>query len=252
MINIELKPEYVVSAFGVPLTNSFLTTLLVSVLLVLLSVAFYLNRNRKSFAVELPRVVVYELLKMTDAVTRDRALSKRILPLVATFFIFILSANLIALLPGFLGSLYLQTAGGTIPALRSPNSDLTTTLALAAIAVFGIQVISLGVLGLRRYVGRFIDLSGFANFVTGLLELVSEAVKVLSFSFRLFCNIFAGEVLLVVMAFLVPYFLPLPFMVLEVFVGVIQAFIFAMLTLTFIKTSVMRHVPDVEAVRRQA
>ena len=73
--------------------------------------------------------------------------------------------------------------------------------------------------------------------------MLSEGVKVLSFSMRLFGNIFSGELLLLVIAFLVPYIIPLPFMILEVFVGIIQAFIFAMLTLTFIKTSIMRHIP---------
>lgn len=246
MINIELQPEYIVSLFGLEITNSFLTTIIVSVLLVLLALLFYFNRSKRNFAVNLPRVVVYELLKMTDSVTKDRELSKKILPLIATFFIFILSANLIALVPGFLGSMFIETGEGVLPVLRSPNSDLTTTLALAIISVAGIQVISFHVLGLKNYVGRFIDFSGFSNFVTGLFELVSELVKLLSFSFRLFGNIFAGEVLLVVIAFLVPFFLPLPFMVLEVFVGVVQAFIFAMLTLTFIKTSVIRHIPEQE------
>ncbi len=72
--------------------------------------------------------------------------------------------------------------------------------------------------------------------------MISEGVKVLSFSFRLFGNVFAGEILIFIIAFLVPYIIPLPFIVLEVFLGIIQAFIFAMLTLTFMKTSTMRHL----------
>jgi F-type H+-transporting ATPase subunit a len=152
------------------------------------------------------------------------------------------TANLLALLPGFLGSFFVHTADGNIPLLRSPNSDLTTTLALTVVSIFSIQFFSLRILGFRRYVARFFDFSGPVKFILGFFEMISEAVKVLSFSFRLFGNIFAGEVLLLVIAFLVPYIVPLPFMILEMFVGVIQAFIFAVLTLTFIRTGTMRHL----------
>jgi len=156
---------------------------------------------------------------------------------VATFFIFIVTANLLALIPGFLGSLFVRVPRGRVPLLRSPNSDLTTTLALALFSVFAIQFFSLRALGLKGYLGRFFNFTNPIRFVLGFFEMISEGVKVLSFSFRLFGNIFAGEVLLLVIAFLIPYFIPLPFMLLEVFVGVIQAFVFAVLTLTFIKTS---------------
>ena len=121
-------------------------------------------------------------------------------------------------------------------------SDLTTTLALALVAVTSIQYFSWSVLGLKKYLARFFNFINPIQFILGFFELISEAVKILSFSFRLFGNVFAGEVLLLVIAFIIPYVLPLPFMILEVFVGVIQAFIFAVLTLTFIKTSTIRHI----------
>jgi len=91
-------------------------------------------------------------------------------------------------------------------------------------------------------VKRFFNFKNPMAFILGFFEMISEAVKILSFSFRLFGNVFAGEVLLLIIAFLVPYIIPLPFMILEVFVGIIQAFIFAILTLTYIKTSTMRHI----------
>jgi F-type H+-transporting ATPase subunit a len=234
MINIGLEPEYIIDIFGLAITNTFLTTVLVSILLVILALF--------SSVSELLRVPVLELLKLTDTVTRDRRLSKRILPLIATFFIFIVSANLLALLPGFLGSFYLKTPDGVLPLLRSPNSDLTTTAALAVFSVLAIQFFSLRILGIRGYLRRFFNFRSPLTFILGFFEMLSEGVKVLSFSFRLFGNIFAGEVLLLIIAFLVPYIIPLPFMILEVFVGIIQAFIFAMLTLTFIKTSVVQQI----------
>ena len=119
--------------------------------------------------------------------------------------------------------------------MRSPSSDLNFTLAIAISAVIGIQVFSITSIGLIKYIKRFINFSGPINFFVGILELVSEAAKIVSFSFRLFGNIFAGEVLLIVMYFLAPYIIPLPFMILEIFVGFIQALVFSMLTLVFLK-----------------
>ncbi len=242
MINIELQSEYIFSLLGLKITNTFFTTFLVTLIIVILSLIFYFKKNKKNFFIETLRIIVYELLKLTDMVTGDRKLSKKILPLIATFFIFISTANLLALIPGFLGSFYVQTSQGTFSLLRSPNSDLTTTLALALISVFFIQYFSLRALGLKDYIKRFLNFTSPVAFILGFFEMISEGVKILSFSFRLFGNVFAGEVLLLIIAFLIPYIIPLPFMILEIFVGVIQAFIFAMLTLTFIKTSTIKQL----------
>jgi F-type H+-transporting ATPase subunit a len=241
MISISLKSQYVASFLGLSLTNSFLTSLVVTVLLAALSIFYYLRRDyyehHRNFFFDGLRVLFHKLLQITDGVTGNRALSKKIVPLVATFFLFIITANLLTLIPGFLGSFFVATSAGNLPLLRSPNSDLTTTIALAACAVFGIQYFSVQALGLGGYVKRFLNLSSPVNFFLGFFELLSEAARILSFSFRLFGNLFAGEVLLLVIAFLTPYIIPLPFMLLEMCVGVIQAFIFAILTLTFIKVS---------------
>jgi F-type H+-transporting ATPase subunit a len=243
MININLQPEYILLISGISITNTFLTSILVTVFLGALGIIFYVKKqSHKNIIINGLRILIFELLKLTDTVTRNRELSKKILPLVATFFLFIVTANLFALVPGFLGSFFVQTPQGELSLLRSPNSDLTTTLALALFSVISIQFFSLRVLGLKKYLGRFFNFTNPIKFILGFFEMISEAVKILSFSFRLFGNIFAGEVLLLVIAFLVPYIIPLPFMILEVFVGIIQAFIFAVLTLTFIKTSTMRHL----------
>jgi F-type H+-transporting ATPase subunit a len=100
-------------------------------------------------------------------------------------------------------------------------------------------------LGVKKYAGKFLisplKKPYFIGTFVGLLEIISEFAKVISFSFRLFGNIFAGEVLLTVMLMLVPYFLPLPFLFLEIFVGFIQALVFAMLTLVFMKMATEAH-----------
>jgi F-type H+-transporting ATPase subunit a len=243
MIDVGLQSEYIATVLGVDLTNAFLTSVLVTALLGAAVIIFYLKRqNHKNVFINGIRVLVFELLKLTDMVTGDRRLSKKILPLIATFFMFIVTANLLTLIPGFLGSLFVETPAGKFALLRSPDSDLTTTLALALISVLAIQFFSLRILGAKKYLGRFLNFTNPVRFILGFFEVISEVVKVFSFSFRLFGNIFAGEVLLLVIAFLVPYVIPLPFMILELFVGIIQAFIFAILTLTFIKTSAVRRI----------
>ncbi len=240
MINISLHSEYILSIFGFKVTNTFLTSFLVTVILSALGFVFYLaKQNRRNIILNGMRILIFELLKFTDTVTQDRELSKRVLPLIATFFLFIVTANLLALMPGFLGSFFVRTSEGNLPVLRSPNSDLTTTVSLALVSVFSIQFFSVKAFGARGYLERFINFSNPIRFFLGFFEIFSESVKVLSFSFRLFGNIFAGEILLLIIAFLVPYIIPLPFMILEVFVGIIQAFIFSTLTLTFIKTSLV-------------
>ena len=215
--HIGLKAEYIFSVFGLKITNSFFTTVLVTLIIVALALIFYFNRNKKFFVSQALKVVVYELLKFTDKVTGDRKLSKKVLPLAATFFIFIVCANLLALIPGFLGAVFVATADGSFSLLRSPNSDLTTTLSLALISVLFIQVFSFQALGLKEYLKRFFDFSSPIAFILGFFEMISEAIKILSFSFRLFGNVFAGEVLLLIIAFLVPYIIPIPFSVFPFF-----------------------------------
>jgi F-type H+-transporting ATPase subunit a len=128
-----------------------------------------------------------------------------------------------------------------VPLLRSPASDLNFTLALALIAVTMVNVFATSIVGLRGRVSVFFNFSSPIKFFVGILELLSEFARIISFTFRLFGNVFAGEVLLAIMALLVPYLVPLPFMFLEVFVGFIQAFIFGMLTLVFVALAITPH-----------
>jgi F-type H+-transporting ATPase subunit a len=135
-----------------------------------------------------------------------------------------------------------QTPGLLVPYLRSANSDINTTLALALVAMFMIHWWGLRTLGIFGHVGKFINFKeGPIMLFVGLLEIVGEAARIISFTFRLFGNIFAGEVLLVAMAFLLPVIGIIPFLGLELFVGFIQATIFAVLTLVFAATAVASH-----------
>lgn len=127
-----------------------------------------------------------------------------------------------------------------VPILRPGSADLNTTLALGIISVLATQYIGISFLGLN-YFKKFINFSSPIDFFVGILETVSEFAKIISFAFRLFGNIFAGEVLLVVISFLVPVIVPMPFYGLEIFVGFIQALVFSMLTLVFFNMATHSH-----------
>jgi len=133
------------------------------------------------------------------------------------------------------------------PYVRPAATDLNVPLAIALISVLWTQVIGVQALG-GSYFRKFFmpHMTGMKpiDLVVGLLELVSEFAKIISFTFRLFGNVFAGAVLLFVMSFLVPFFVPLPFYGLELFVGFMQAFVFAILTLIFMSMATVGHGPD--------
>ncbi len=237
-ISIKAEPLFHLGSFVV--TNSYLTSLVA--LAFLLALAFFL---RKSIGLIPGRIqsifelLTEELLKLADGLLGSRERSLKYLPVVATVFLFILVSNWIGLFPG-VGSIILHegSEGAVIPLFRSPAADLNFTLALALVAVLVVQIFGVAAVGLRAHSGKFFNFHHPIYTFVGFLELISEFVKIISFSFRLFGNVFAGEVLLGIVGFLVPYAVPLPFLFLEVFVGFIQAFIFSMLTLVFIAMSV--------------
>lgn len=139
------------------------------------------------------------------------------------------------------------------PFVRAAATDLNLTLGLGLFAFLAIQYFGVQSLGIR-YFTKFLNTPALENmgkrpmgvmdFVVGLLEIISEVAKILSFGFRLFGNIFAGQVLLFVMAFLVALLLPAIFYGLELFVGLIQAFVFAMLLLVFSSMAMESHSHD--------
>jgi F-type H+-transporting ATPase subunit a len=181
-------------------------------------------------------------------------------PLVGTFFFFILTANWMGLLPG-VGSIgvWEEHNGEAIlvPLLRGADADLSVTLALALISFVAIQYFGFRFQG-QHYLRKFFNFTApkdsgalrpllmFSNGFAGLLELISEFIKIFSFAFRLFGNVFAGEVLLIVISYLAAFVVSLPFMGLELFVGVVQALIFSMLSLIFFMMAAQQHGEEAE------
>ncbi len=237
-IHVALAAERIGTFMGIPITNTLIMSWIVMGLLFIFAIVV---RSRLSLIpgkfqtfVELLFSYVYDFIETT---LEDAKWTKRIFPLLLTLFLFIALANLIEFTPG-IGSITIDHDGHTVPLLRSMNTDLNVTLALTFIVMFAIEFAGIFALGLFKYAGKFINFSSPINFVVGIIELVSELSRFVSFSFRLFGNIFAGEVLIAVVSFFVPYFLPAPLMAFEMFVGIVQGAVFALLTLFFVKMAI--------------
>jgi len=228
-----------------PITNSLLTTWVVTAILI----AFAFASTRKITAVpsslqNFAEFLVESFQDLVASIAGDK--TKVFLPIVGSFFFFILLGNYFGLLPGFGTIGFFEQEHGQkifVPILRSMNSDLNTTLALAIVSLILTHFLAIRYLGLLGYLGRFFSINPIFLFV-GFLEIISEITKVLSLSFRLFGNIYAGEVVLTTAATrFFAFIVPLPFYFLELLVGFIQALIFAILTLVFmvILTSKQEH-----------
>ncbi|MBI4049423.1 MAG: F0F1 ATP synthase subunit A [Candidatus Doudnabacteria bacterium] len=245
------EPIFHIGSF--PVTNSYINSLLA--VLFFLVVGFILRKKTSMVPQGMQNFaesVLEFMLRYVDQVTRDRKKSLRFLPIVGGLFLFILFSNWIGLLPGT-GSIgrWISLHGQIelVPLLRPANADLNMTLAMAVFAVVVSHVLGIVTIGFFRYANKFVKLADLYGalrkggvsimiavfeFFVGIIEIFSEIAKMVSLSLRLFGNIFAGEVLLTVIAGLVAYFVPLPFMILELLIGLIQALVFAMLTLVYL------------------
>ncbi len=238
-IHIALKAETIGHLFGVPITNTLITSIIAA--LTLLLIALFVRARISLIPGKIQiffEILIGGILSYMEEVLEDARLARRFFPLIATIFLFIAIANILEFVPG-VGSIGFFGGEGEhttfTPLFRSVNTDLNMTLALSLISFFVIEFAGVAALGFLKYGGKFVTFRSPLAFFMGLIELLSEVARLISFSFRLFGNIFAGEVLITVAAFFVPLFLPVPLMLFEMFIGLIQAAIFALLTLFFIK-----------------
>ena len=243
-----LAPEVLLHLGGIAVTNTMINAWLAIVIFLILGIwitrTVRLRPGRFQLTLESG---IEALWGYFDQVTGSRVKTQRFFPLVGSVFFFILLSNWLGLLPGT-GSLTF----GHAMVLRPANTDLNLTLAMALVSVIGSHVMAFGAIGVFTHLGKFVQIKNvftsflkgpmavfqaLIEFAVGLLEMVSEASKVLSLSLRLFGNIFAGEVLISVISALVAAVVPTPFMLLEILVGLIQAAVFAMLTLVYLTTA---------------
>jgi F-type H+-transporting ATPase subunit a len=236
MVSFAAEPIFKLGFFNV--TNAFLDTLLVDSFLIGLIVAM----NKKISLVpgklqNLVEMAVEAFYEITESVANERA--AKIFPYLMSFFLFILLANWSGLIPG-ISAIGLKEGHTIVPFFRPATSDLNTTLGLAIISLVSTHVMSIRTTGIKDYLGRFISLNPL-NLYIGILELVGELTKLVSLSFRLFGNIFAGEMVLGTVSTMFALLFPLPFLMLEVIVGLVQALVFSMLTMAFMAVLTTPH-----------
>ena len=224
---IVLPPEILGYFKNFPVTNTLLVSWITMAVIIIIS--FLATRKMQlvpsGLQGLLEMVIDFGYTTVSDLSGSKKA--KVFFPIVMTFFLFILFSNWLGLLPGFAT----VTFKGE-PLLRSMNSDLNMTLALALTSAVLTHAFALYYLGLLEYLKKWFTLNPIFLFV-GLLEIVGEFTKIVSLSFRLFGNIFAGEVVLATISSIFAFLVPLPFYFLEIIVGFVQAAVFMMLTLVF-------------------
>jgi len=234
-LHITLKAERLFTLWGLPITNTLITSWVV--IGILLVAGYFIGRRLKMTPgkVQAGIEMFFEyLLGTIEQTLGTRVLAERYFPLISTIFIYIFVSNLFDFLPIF-GTLRF----GEEPLFHPVNADLNTTLALAIISFFVIEISGIATLGVLKYGSKFVNVrAGAMMFAVGLLELIGNVARLISFSFRLFGAIFAGEVLLLVIAHFLPYIAPVPLMAFEAFIGLLQAAVFAILTMAFIKIAI--------------
>jgi F-type H+-transporting ATPase subunit a len=225
MEEISLFGSTLFNFYGINVTNTYLLSIICVVLLI---VCFCFGmKDKKIIPSKIQNFfefVLESIFDLFDGMTGDRKKTEEIFPLSATLFLLILCANLVELIPGL----------GIFSFLRSPSSDLHFTLALAIFSMIFIHASAIKQLGGINYIKKYIKFESPIMFFVGILEGIGELTKTVSLGVRLFGNLFAGEILLMVICFFItPYLLPLPFLGLELFVAFIQALVFSALITVF-------------------
>lgn len=236
-------PEPIISLGNITIPNTFLATLLVDFIIIFSAVI--IARNIKlipNLFQNIVESIIETFYNLTETIASER--TARIFPYFMSFFLFILIANWSGLIPG-VGTIGFFEGKKLIPILRSATSDLNTTLALALVSAAATHALSIKTIGIKEYLSRYFSFNPI-NFFIGILEIISEITKVISLSFRLFGNIFAGEVVLLTTAGIFAFIFPVPFLLLEIIVGLVQALVFGMLTMTFMAIlTTPHHEPSV-------
>jgi len=255
----ELAAEEVFHLFGFPITNSIIAAWLT--IIVLVGISYIATHRVKLIPARLQCLLEFAfgwLLNLCQQVAGEKN-GRRFFPVVTTIFLFVIMNAWLSLLPGF-GSI---TIGG-VHLLRGANTDINMPLALALMSFVFVEYFGIRSRGGFRYLSKFINVGrfftslgqlvrgrfraglsgliiGIIDIFVGFLETLSELVRIVSFTFRLFGNMTAGEILLLIAMFLVPWIFALPFYGLELLVGFVQALIFAGLTLVFLTVAASPH-----------
>jgi F-type H+-transporting ATPase subunit a len=256
-----LPAETIFHILGFPVTNTIIATWLTMLVLVIMAVA--VSRRVKIIPGRLQSIfegVLGWVFDLCASIAGEKD-GRKFFPLVATIFLFVIVNALLALLPGF-NSLIVHEGDAAIPVLRGANTDINTTFGLAIVAFLVFEYFGWRRLGLH-YAKKFIVLgdvghgfkqifkgnmqggmtifSGAMVAIAGLLEGLSDFIRIISLTFRLLGNMIAGEIVILSFYFLAPFFVPNIMYIFELLFGFIQALVFASLTMVYITLAVAPH-----------
>ncbi len=235
-----IQPEVVFSLFGWPISMTCLLSWLIMLVLVVLVMAvrrLSLRPSKKQVFLEMFYGLILGLITQ---LTGSAAKAKKILPLFGSLFIFILLANYIGYIPGISA---LTWNGQAL--FRTPTNDFNMTVVLAILVLLYIQLASIKQMGLWAHVGKYIKivdvwrgfrqglvagLMSLVDFAIGLMDIISEIARVISLSLRLFGNIFAGEVMTIIIMGAFAWLLPSTWMAMGLLSGLVQAVVFTSLS----------------------
>ena len=241
--HIDIRPEAIFMIGPIAITNSMLLGVLGYG--IVLGAFFYtirkINRGEKNFFVKLVTWGYETLLRQVEGIIGDKTMARKVAPLPITLFFVIIVNYWIGILP-FVGPITVDE----VPVFRGLMADMNTTFALAIISMVAVQLYAFKKHGFIGNVKRYLvnPLKDPIGCFVGILEIIAELSRLVALSLRLFGNVFAGEVLLVMIGYMTQYFAGialLPFMIFELFIGSIQAYVFFMLTTVFISLGMVSH-----------
>lgn len=253
-LHISVKADEIFNLFGFPITNSHMlgaVGLIVLVWLMFRTRAAALGKKKHTFATRLMNWTFDGLYNTVGQVIPDQKWARKVASLCITIFFFIVAQYWLGLLP-IIGPITVGAHG--TPLFRGGVADLNMTFGLAIVTIVAVQVYAFKYLGFKGNMGRYFvnPLKDPIMSFVGILELVAEFSRMLGLSFRLFGNVFAGEILLAVIAYMAKFTSPAalqPFYLFELFIGGIQAYIFFMLSTVFISLGLAHHDADEPADR---
>lgn len=247
-MEVSIKPEVIAHIGSFPITNTLVTSWVALFVIIVLGLIIRnsLKKNPTGKVAMLTETIFEKLMDFLQVFAGGREKVRQYLPLIGTIFFYVLISNWLGTFPGVetIGIHELHEGEEKFaPLFRTVFSDLNMTLVLALVVVIGTHIVGFSTIGAKHHLEKF-----FVNpfkkpigFFVGALELIGEVSRVISLTFRLFGNIFAGSVLMLIISHLVPYVIPIPFLGLELFVGFIQALVFAVLAMLFIASATHKH-----------